>query len=188
MDVLGALNEQTSQQERADYVDWIYHCQLPDGGFRGFPGTDFGKLRNDENKHWDPANVPATYMALSSLLILGDDLSRVKRRECLQWLRRLQRPNGSFGETVGEDEKIEGGTDSRFGFCACMVRFILRGAVLGDVDGVPDIDVDKLVECIQESQVLAMLQVFRPYLKYCRLMTEASQRLPSMKPMVRIDL
>lgn len=153
LDLLGALHGQTTQAERAGYIEWIYNCQLPDGGFRGFPGADFGGRRSEQNRVWDPANVPATYLALSALLILRDGLERVKRRECLQWLRKLQRPNGSFGQTLGADGAIEGGTDSRFGYCACMARFILRGAVLGDVDGVPDIDVDSLVACIRESQV-----------------------------------
>ncbi|KAF2098546.1 terpenoid cyclases/Protein prenyltransferase [Rhizodiscina lignyota] len=152
LDLLGALLEHTKPEEREGYIDWIYRCQHPEGGFRGFPGTDFGDERNAENKMWDPANVPATYMALSALLILGDDLSRVKRRECLQWLRKLQRDTGSFGETLGENDNIEGGTDSRFGYCAAVVRWILRGAAKGEVEGVPDIDVDKLAECVSSAQ------------------------------------
>lgn len=151
-DLLGFLHDQTTSQEREDYIDWIYLCQHPDGGFRGFPGSDFGHLRNDENKAWDPANIPATDLALSALLILRDDLSRVKRRECLQWYRKLQRPDGSFGETLGENDSIEGGLDSRFGYCAMVVRWILRGAASGSVDGVPDIDVDRLVVCIRAAQ------------------------------------
>ena len=153
LDLLGVLHEQTTVDERNGYIDWIYRCEHPEGGFRGFPGTDFGLERNDDNKIWDPANVPATYLALSALLILGDDLSRVKRRECLQWLRKLQRDDGGFGETLGENNRIEGGQDSRFGYCAIVVRWILRGAAKGDVEGVLDIDVDRLTECVKKSQV-----------------------------------
>lgn len=151
-DLLDVLHEQTKPEELQGYIDWIYHCQHPDGGFRGFPGGDFGTLRNNQNKMWDPATVPATYLALSALLILRDDLSRVKRTECLQWLRKLQRPDGSFGETVGENDRIEGGFDSRFGYCAMVSRWILRGATRGDVDGVPDIDIEQLVRSVLRAQ------------------------------------
>lgn len=152
LDLLGALQDATSEQEREGYVQWIYRCQHPEGGFRGFPGTDFGHKSTAENRVWDPANVPATYMALATLLILGDDLSRVKRRECLAWLRKLQRQAGSFGETLGEGGSIEGGFDSRFGYCAVVTRWVLRGAVQGDLDGVPDIDVERLVESVRSAQ------------------------------------
>lgn len=64
----------------------------------------------------------------------------------------MQRKDGSFGETLGENDSIEGGLDSRFGYCTIVVRWILRGAVTGEVDGVPDIDVDKLVECVRLAQ------------------------------------
>lgn len=153
LDLLGCLHTRTSERERSDYVDWIYRCQLPDGGFRGSPATDLGEKRNEENKFWDPGNLPATYFALASLLILGDDLGRVKRRECLLWLNELQRQDGSFGETLGENGKREGGRDPRFAYCGTAVRWMLRAQVEGEIDGVPDIDVDSLVENIKRSEV-----------------------------------
>ncbi|OKL61886.1 hypothetical protein UA08_02837 [Talaromyces atroroseus] len=109
LDLLGALQSSTTPEERQGYINWIYHCQHPSGGFRGFTGTKFGddKLTGD-NEAWDPANVPATFLALETLLILGDDLGRLKRRECLQWLPKLQRKDGSFGELLGAGEEIEG--------------------------------------------------------------------------------
>jgi len=150
LDLLDALNSSTTAEERESYAQWIYACQLPEGGFRGFPGSDFGSQRNDENKTWDPANVPATYFALATLLILGDHLKRVKRRECLEWLTKMQRPDGSFGETL-VNGKIEGGMDVRFGYTAMGIRWILRGGAGHEVDSVPDIDVDKLVQRIKQS-------------------------------------
>ena len=102
---------------------------------------------------WDPANVPATYFALAALCVLRDDLSRVDRRGCLAWLRRMQRPDGSFGQTLGEDGAVEGGMDTRFGYCAMVTRWILRGEIDGDVEGVPDVDVEALVRCIRGSEV-----------------------------------
>ncbi|KAJ5583919.1 hypothetical protein N7450_006583 [Penicillium hetheringtonii] len=107
LDVLGALQNKTTPEERQSYINWIYHCQVPTGGFRGFSGTDFGdEQRRSENEAWDPANVPATFFALVNLLILGDDLSRVRRVECLEWLPRMQRENGGFGEVLGPGEKL----------------------------------------------------------------------------------
>lgn len=153
LDLLGALYSNTTVAERADYVDWIYRCQHPEGGFRGFTGTNLGALRSEENAHWDPANLPATYFALAALVILGDDLSRVKRRKCLEWLPRLQRADGSFGETLGEGALIEGGRDMRFCNCAAGVRRILRGSG-GAIDhDIEDINVEGMVRYIRASEV-----------------------------------
>lgn len=153
LDVLGVLQSKTTPEERAGYINWLYHCQLPTGGFRGFPGADFGSAkRNTDNEAWDPANVPATFFALVNLLMLGDDLSRVRRRECLEWLPTVQRDDGSFGELVGPRGSIGGARDLRYCCCAAGIRYILRGNMNG-LEGVPDIDVDGLVSFIEACQV-----------------------------------
>ncbi|KAF2242738.1 putative geranylgeranyl transferase beta subunit [Trematosphaeria pertusa] len=152
LDILGDLQGALSAEERQGYIDWVYHCQLPEGGFRPSPATDFGPARNDENKVWDPAHVPATFFALLILTILGDDLERVKRRAILAWLRTVQRPDGSFGETVGEGGRVEGGNDSRFGYMATAIRWILRGNIEGPLGRVPDIDVDNFIDCIRKAE------------------------------------
>ncbi|KAL9528843.1 Geranylgeranyl transferase type-1 subunit beta [Sphaerulina musiva] len=155
LDLLDAFEQVTNPQERKDYIDWIYHCQHPAGGFRMWPGTDFGPLRNEENAKWDPANVPATFFALSALLAAGDDLERVRRKETLIWIRQMQRPDGSFGETLVDGE-IHGGMDPRYGYCAAGVRYILRGQETGTVQvggvAVEDIDVDGFVRCIRLAE------------------------------------
>lgn len=153
LDLLGALESNTTATERAEYVDWIYECQHPDGGFRGFTGTNLGSLRSNENAHWDPANLPATYFALAALAILGDDLGRLRRRQCLEWLPKLQRTDGSFGETLGEGASIEGGRDMRFCNCAAGVRWILRRTNLRPQGEIRDIDVGNLVRYIKASEV-----------------------------------
>jgi len=153
LDLLGVLFTRTTAAERQDFVRWIYRCQHPLGGFRGFPATDFGASSSATNAVWDSANLPATYFALATLAVLGDDLRRVKRWRCLEWLRTMQRPDGSFGEMLGNAGNIEGGMDTRFGYCAMGVRWILRGNVNGWVDGVADVDVDNLVTCIRGSEV-----------------------------------
>lgn len=121
-----------------------------------WPGTDLGERKTELNAKWDPAHIPATYFALASLLILGDDFQRVERKRTLQWLTKLQRPDGSFGETL-VDGVIEGGQDPRFGFCATGIRYILRGLRTGSAvieqEAVPDIDVDQLVRCVRLAEV-----------------------------------
>jgi len=157
LDLLGVLPTNTTPEERQGYIDWLYHCQVPSGGFRGFTGTNFGlDRRTPENEVWDPANVPATFFALATLLILGDDLSRVKRKECLRWLPRVQREDGSFGELLSVDGQIAGGRDLRYCCCAAGIRYILRGRSGKGLEDVEDINVDKLVSFIEACQVRAV--------------------------------
>lgn len=154
LDVLGVLQSKTTPEERQGYINWLYRCQVSSGGFRGFSGTDFGEdKRTAENEAWDPANVPATFFALANLLILGDDLSRVKRRECLEWLPKLQREDGSFGEVLGPGERIEGDRDLRYCCCAAGTRYILRGSSGKGAEDIGDIDVSKLISFIEDCQV-----------------------------------
>jgi geranylgeranyl transferase type-1 subunit beta len=152
LDILGDLDAALSAEERRGHIDWVYRCQVPEGGFRPWPGTDFGDARNESNRKWDPAHVPGTFFALLTLVVLGDDLERVKRREALQWLLRTQRSEGSFGETVSEDGFVHGGNDSRFGYMATAIRWILRGDLQGPCEGVPDVDVDGFVTCVREAE------------------------------------
>ncbi|KAK5112911.1 hypothetical protein LTR62_003733 [Meristemomyces frigidus] len=155
LDLLGALDSVPSAEERRDHINWIYHCQHPDGGFRMWPGTDFGPRATKDNALWDPANIPATYFALVTLLLLEDDFKRLRRRETLEWLPKMQRPDGSFGETL-IDGQIEGGLDPRFGYCAAGIRYILRGLHTGPLalhgSKVNDMDVDSLVRCIRLAE------------------------------------
>jgi len=152
LDILGDLQAALSAEERQGYIEWVYHCQRPTGCFRPSPGTDLGGSRNPENEVWDPAHVPGTYFALLILILLSDDLERVKKREILQWLTTVQRSDGTFGESVGEDGVVEGGNDPRYGYMVTGIRWILRGNLEGPVDGVPDIDVDKFVACVRRSE------------------------------------
>lgn len=154
LDLLDALETHTSADERAAYIDWIYRCQHPNGGFRGFTGADPGRQRSEKNECWDPANLAATYFALATLVILGDDLKRVQRRECLQWLRSLQVEDGSFGEGKRAFGEVSGGGDVRFGYCAASVKWILsRGSDSDVVAQEEDINVEALAQSITSLQV-----------------------------------
>lgn len=156
LDLLGVLHERTSAAERDDYTEWIYRCQHPDGGFRGFTGADVGEARFDKTLGpWDPANLASTFFALAALTVLGDTLERVKRKKSLLWLENLQLKDGSFGEAVGEGGKIEGGGDIRYCYLAAAVRWMLRGdreTGKGE-ESIKDIDVPALVGFITSSQV-----------------------------------
>lgn len=163
LDVLGVLQSKTTPEERQGYIDWIYHCQVPSGGFRGFSGTDFGaERRTADNEAWDPANIPATFFALVNLLILGDDLTRVQRRACLEWLPRVQRADGSFGEVLGADGKVEGGRDLRYCCCAAGIRYILRGRAGRGVRDVEDIDIPRFISFIEACQVRIVVHFYHP--------------------------
>ena len=80
------------------------------------------------------------YTAIATLLILGDDLSRVNRAAILDGIRRLQLPNGSFSSTAKGSE-----SDMRFVYCAASMCHML-----GDWTA---IDVEKTTEFIKLSQV-----------------------------------
>ena len=126
LDLLGVLETEIPESERKGWADWIYSCQVHTGGFRGFPGTNLGAHRNHWNLHWDPASLPSTYLALLTLLLLGDDLARLRREECLHWLGRLQKPNGSFADFQCEDGETVGKDDLRMCYCAVGTAWILQ--------------------------------------------------------------
>lgn len=87
---------------------------------------------------YDSGHVAMTYTALCSLLILGDDLSRVDRQAILYGLKNLQRSDGSFQFCIEGSEN-----DMRFIYCAASICYIL-----GSFD---TIDVDKTVTYIKNS-------------------------------------
>lgn len=112
-------------------------------------GEECGEGRGKSNK-WDPANLASTYFALASLAVLGDDFGKVRRRECLAWVRGMQHSDGSFGEVMVDGE-IKEGRDVRFCYCASVVRWILGGG--RDGYGERDIDVEGLVGFVRASKV-----------------------------------
>ncbi len=58
-------------------------------GFRGSPSAKVDSLTQNDSPH-----LAMTYSALSSLLILGDDLSQIDKTGILSTLQRLQQPDG----------------------------------------------------------------------------------------------
>ncbi|KAJ9148766.1 Terpenoid cyclases/Protein prenyltransferase [Coniochaeta hoffmannii] len=155
--------------DRLHFRHWILSCQHTGGGFCGSPtmtlpphsysGWDFSS-RAPEMGNPGHANIAATAFALILLALLASSPEEaasafldVDRTATLSWLRRLQRPDGSFGEVLARVEGQEGlvvggGRDMRYCYFAAVVRWMLRG----DEDEEKDIDVDGLVEYIAKSR------------------------------------
>ncbi|CAG8973393.1 hypothetical protein HYALB_00000156 [Hymenoscyphus albidus] len=154
LDLLSAGPDTFTPAERADVRNWILKCQHPHGGFCGSPNHRYPDAFYGEEGTggtMDPANLPATYFAISSLGFVGG-LERLERRKCLRWLNRLQREDGSFGELVTKEGDIEGGHDMRHCYVLTNIRWMLRGDVEGPVDGIDDIDVEALVGHLRAGQ------------------------------------
>ena len=89
-----------------------------------------GGRRFDENKKAIPleakgsahGHTAMTYTALTCLIILGDDLSRVARKPILKSLNQLQQKDGRFVAHHNGGE-----SDCRFMYCACAIAFMLGG-------------------------------------------------------------
>ena len=155
LDLLGAGAETLSPLDVAAFKAWILSCQHPGGGFCGSPNHKFPASYYDEDGENDvePANLPATFFALLSLSFVSEPLD-INRTQCLRWLKKLQREDGSFGEILGKGGKIEGGNDMRYCHFASGVRWILKGHLSSlSGKGYEDIDVEKLVEYIQSVGV-----------------------------------
>lgn len=108
-------------------------------GFRGstWTGAPYSGTNPMDIFH-DSGHVAMTYTALCSLLILGDDLSRVDKQAIAYGLKNTQLANGSFQVCVEGSEN-----DMRFLYCVASICYIL--------DDFSTIDVDKAVEYITNS-------------------------------------
>lgn len=154
LDLLGAGGDTFTEEERVNIRKWILDCQHPSGGFCGssnhkYPGEYYRDIGTGA-RIVDPPNLPATFFALLSLSFV-DGLQYANGTQCLQWLKSLQRQDGSFGELVSESGHVEGGRDMRYCYVAAAVRWILRGN--DAVSTEYDIDTDALVEFLKSGQV-----------------------------------
>ncbi|KAJ3298935.1 Geranylgeranyl transferase type-1 subunit beta [Rhizoclosmatium sp. JEL0117] len=141
IDICGAVEKSISEKNRKDWIEWVYAQQVvpswdvnseekPDGaswgafGFRGSPssGRPFNPNQTTaEFWHHDTSHMAMTYTALLTLVILGDDLSRVNREAIIQALKHCQTESGSFIASVDGAE-----SDMRFLFAACAISYILN--------------------------------------------------------------
>ncbi|MES1910959.1 MAG: hypothetical protein MHM6MM_003475 [Cercozoa sp. M6MM] len=113
-----ALGLLKPEEKHAEVIEWIYAQQLPHrddssvGGFRAGPHV--------HGSACDTGHLAMTYCALCSLLVAGDDLSRVDVDSVKQAIRSLQRPCGGFAASPIFE------TDMRFVYCAAAICRILN--------------------------------------------------------------
>ena len=104
----------------------------------GFRGSTFACVSPEIEKHanccnrnngdkkvcfaemMDSGHLAMTYTALATLVILGDNLSRVDRVSITRGLKEMQQPDGSFRASFEASEN-----DMRFVYCACAIAHIL---------------------------------------------------------------
>ncbi|KAI9032831.1 terpenoid cyclases/protein prenyltransferase alpha-alpha toroid [Phycomyces nitens] len=154
LDLLGALDESVSEQNKKDWIDWIYAQQiLPENddendsnlGYCGFRGSSWSGRPFDPNathscyQPYDSAHIANTYTALLNLLILGDDLSRVNQKAICRTIKCLQQEDGSIPPTKESEER-----DVRFVYCAAAICYIL--------DDWSGLDIDLTLKYIKSLQ------------------------------------
>ena len=98
-------------------VEWIYSLQVSSNGH--FQGGNY--VGSDATTEYHQGHIAMTYTALCTLLVLGDDLSRIDKKLLLESTKALQRPDGSFQCTHVPSEH-----DMRFLYCACAISHILN--------------------------------------------------------------
>lgn len=100
-------------------VDWVYTQQNVVAPYAGFRANSSNIL--PIQSMWDYSSLASTYSALCMLKILGDDFSRVCKREILESIRFQISEDGSVYSHPNGVEK-----DMRFVYCACAVCYILN--------------------------------------------------------------
>lgn len=148
---LDLLSVPLTPKERSSIRSWVLSLQHPDGGFCG----SSSHVLSGQDAAKGSANLAATFFALLVLgLAAGTDeeaaaaFAGVERRKLLQWVKKLQRPDGSFGQVLWEGEAV-GGHDTRHGYLASSIRWMLQE----EGDGEVDIDAEALIDHIRHTQV-----------------------------------
>ncbi|EPY52049.1 geranylgeranyltransferase I beta subunit Cwg2 [Schizosaccharomyces cryophilus OY26] len=102
LDLLNSLDK-VSKEDRESWIEWIYrnyilmNCEDSNckyAGFRGF-ATGGTSLTVEQEPQ-----LAATSFAISNLLLLGDDLSRIDKHAVEQFLSLCQLPGGHFKSTA----------------------------------------------------------------------------------------
>ncbi|KAI5463563.1 geranylgeranyl transferase type I beta subunit [Mariannaea sp. PMI_226] len=152
---LDLLSAPLTPADRSAIRRWVLSLQHPDGGFCGssthvLPGQDASKGN---------ANLAASFFALILLGLAADGeeeaknaFAGVQRTKLLQWLKKLQREDGSFGQNLWESQAV-GGNDTRHSYMASSIRWMVRGDVKEGEEGwVEDVDVNTMVAHIRNGQ------------------------------------
>jgi geranylgeranyl transferase type-1 subunit beta len=146
--ICGDVNEEI-YLNKDEIIEWIYQLQtLPvkhkgsgsssssDNESRfvggGFKGSNYlGPTNSSSCSLYDHSHLAMTYVALCTLIALGDDLSRVKRTAILDTLKGLQKEDGSFvavsSNNVNEiyANESDDDCDLRFMYTAICIWYIL---------------------------------------------------------------
>ncbi|KAG0042437.1 Geranylgeranyl transferase type-1 subunit beta [Gryganskiella cystojenkinii] len=146
LELLGVLEETVSEADRKAWIEWVYSQQrvpsdedtgdLKNEALYGFGGGPFSGLAFQKSNEMrtnrgcecderstvhDTAHVTMTYTALMTLVLLGDDLSRVAKEPILRSLRRLQGEDGCFIPCVTDQQ-----SDLRFVYSAAALSYLLN--------------------------------------------------------------
>lgn len=146
LDILGVLPDQgvcgdAEDQvhiNRSEIIEWIYGLQTvptkTQDGFLGggFKGSNYlGRTDEGPNNPYDHSHLAMTYVALCTLIALGDDLSRIHRAAILDTIKGLQKDDGSF-EAVSSNhvngfnvKESDDDCDLRFMYTAICTWYIL---------------------------------------------------------------
>lgn len=134
--LLDAIDELTNQSE---IIEWIYSLQSETGGFYG------SEMMSNLPPDVAQPHIASTFSALQSLLMLHDDLSRVKVDPLLSWLCQLQTNQGSFCGAANNTEQA----DMRFSYCAAFIYHIFGGTKKSPFD---ETRIARAVDFIRQCQ------------------------------------
>ncbi|WWD22811.1 hypothetical protein CI109_107305 [Kwoniella shandongensis] len=154
LDLLDALFEKTTPEQRSGWIEWIWSLQsgkyATKGGFRG------STFMTTSNEDTSPSHLPSTYTALLSLAILRAPLDRLNVPGLVSFLRSCQASDGSFSPLPGDDVYPSEGfqSDARMVYIASVIS-----SIIGDLSG---IDVTRACTFIQRCQTWEGAYASRP--------------------------
>ncbi|XP_069694771.1 geranylgeranyl transferase type-1 subunit beta [Periplaneta americana] len=139
LDILNALDV-LDEEKKKHIIDWIYRLQVvPDSsepneswkrcGFQGSSTLITPHNESNCSTIYECGHLAMTYTGLASLVILGDDLSRVNRPAILEGVKALQQEDGSYCATLAGSE-----SDMRFIYCAACICYILNDWSAMDIE------------------------------------------------------
>lgn len=150
LDFVGALERQTHQ------IHYIYQHLIPLKGMQAFRALQTFALDEAQNAY-DLPSLHATFFALASLVLLGEDYSRtLDRHRIMAFVRKCQildgEKAGSFRPVLDNEGKAFGESDLRLCYLAAGVRKLVGYDKLPAAERRYDFDTAKL-ESFIESQV-----------------------------------
>jgi len=167
LDVLDQIDVKSKEADRDQWRNWIWAQQISSNWGTGFRSGPSMAIVSNTATPWNPnqydlPHVIMTFSAILSLAILRDDFKRLDRAGLRIFLRRMQRPDGSF---IAIPNSIE--SDLRMVYAVFVICQLLN-----DWDA---IDVPKALEFIHSCRTYEGGYGQRPYLEaqggttYCAL-------------------